>query len=143
MAEKCYEIFASAVLPDSGAATELGPVLVEDQKFIALYCKYTRGGAAGSVLIKPEYSPDGTNFYQLGRAEEKVITLGADTQNGLQREQFEYKPTDATLQTFIYWVTNPTNPQKINAECIQFQVSEEGNQANPGTFQCTIRTKDK
>lgn len=147
MAESNTNIFVSAVLPADGVTVLSDPIIVEDKPFISLYCKYTRGGIGGSVIIKIDYSYDGTNFYQAGHLEQDVVSpgaaaLGSDIQRVIQREQYEYEATDDPLESFTFWVTNFNNPAKVNAKSIQLRLKEEGNLANPGTFECWLRLKD-
>lgn len=144
MAESDQELVASAALPAAEATATSGSVIIEDKQCIALYCKYTRGGAAGKVTIRVEYSYDGDedNCYQDGVQGAPSVALGSDEDTPVQRRMFSYQATGAALETFIIRLTSESPHTNINAKSLRIVYNETGNGANPGTFQCTLRKKD-
>lgn len=126
-------IRAAAALAGAGA-WDAAPVVipVPEMKHLALFMKYTRGGAGGAFDIEVLGSPlsAGTVFYVTGAYERGVIAAGVDVASKCQRDIVTYKAVGAgaeyvMLKVDIYDVI----------ERVEVIARESGNVGAPGTLE--------
>jgi hypothetical protein len=120
---------ASGALQAAGAF-DTTPIVLSTNTMneITFLCKYTRGGAGGSVTYKLEYSNDGTNWYQNSDTEIGPVVGGADDTNSTQRANNVYQATSASAESFT------TQTFEVLGNFCRLNVKESGNVGSPGTF---------
>lgn len=123
---------ASAALPAAGA-WDAAPLTMPCAGWtkLTLFCSYTRGGAAGSVRMAPQFSNAvaPTTWYSPTSYDAGAFAAGADVNSNLQRETLLYTATGAGAETFIYDLELPSNVEYVRCAC-----REVGNVAAPGTM---------
>lgn len=137
--QEVIHIVPSYTLAASGVITAGTPTPVIGVRFATLFCKYTRGGNAGSVQINICYSADGTKFYQESRQVFQDLVPGNDDSIDVQRDFFVYKATGASEEDFIIEVTDHSHPAKLNAHSMRLDTAELGNTGSPGVLDVVLR----
>ena len=127
----------AVALPDGGVydAAPLEMVCA-GAEYVTAYITYTRGGAGGSVRIRPEFSPYSADvagvedWFPASVKQVGAFAAGVDTASGVQRENgVLYTATGAGAETFTY------GPIILGAtaERMRIMCQEVGAVATPGT----------
>lgn len=144
---KVHSLYASATLAGSGSYTASGAVFIDLQRYITLYCTYTRGASSGAVTVRVELTPDGSvaspSWFRQSVVRVNSITAGSDTNTDTQANQVVYTSTSGSAETFIITLSGGEDPHRINAHSLRVQAAESGVVGTPGTFAAIARTSSE
>lgn len=117
---KIVEVRETDTLTVTAVTTDSVPCLEYD--FYTLLIDYERADAAGAVSFYAEYSLDGTVWYQNSIYDGGTVSVNADTESNIQREEITYGGTAAEQEFVVY------GPVQLNqfAKYIRFGFYESG-----------------
>jgi hypothetical protein len=123
----------SAALPAAGAYdTAPISIVTNTYKEVSFKIGYTRGGAAGALTYKIEFSDDNVNWYQQAEIQAPTITPGSDEVDVTQRTEIKYVATGANQENFM----SPT--LAVSGRWTRIVMRESGNVGAPGTALATV-----
>jgi len=124
---KAVTIRASATLAGSGAYDTPTAILLKNFRNIQFFLTYTRAAAGGSMGIKIEYSPDGTNWFRKTAMDAEAVTTATSLALETQTMTYLYKNESAAAQAFALPVL------KVCTAQMRISVAEVGATGTPGT----------
>ena len=128
----------AAALPAAGAF-DVAPLEIYCMGFdrVTLYVSYTRAGAGGSVVLRPEFSPVGAGavWHRQALYAAAALVAGADAASLVQCETLRYTSTAAGAETFAL------GPIVLDQTITRLRVAcaELGAIATPGTVEILAR----
>lgn len=97
---KIEEIRETATLTTSAVLTD--EIYCLEYDFFTLLIDYERAAADGAVSFYFEFSLDGDDWYRNSIYDGGTVTVNADTESNVQREEITYGGTAAAQEFFVY-----------------------------------------